>query len=304
MNRPHVIVIGAGVGGLTLAQGLKASGVSVHVYERDPTPASAAQGYRLSISPTGSRALKACLPAAVFDRLTMATGEPARGVTFLDHRLNRLLAVDLPVRDRRSLDSERPIGRMILRRVLLEGMDDVVTFGKTFVAFADEPDGGVSVRFADGSEASADLIVGADGASSKVRTALLRGVDRADTGIVAIGGKLPLSESARRFVPETLMRGPSPILGPRGAFLFVSPVSYRDLADDEAGARAGDRDEYLIWGFSARRERFGPGEPFAKAAGDGLKAIVGRMIADWHADLQRIVRESDPESVSWFAVKT
>jgi 2-polyprenyl-6-methoxyphenol hydroxylase-like FAD-dependent oxidoreductase len=298
MDRPHVIIIGAGVGGLCLAQGLKAAGVPVNVYERDQTPSSPAQGYRLSISPTGSEALKSCLPPDVFDRLTMSTGEPSRGVTILDHRLNRLLAIDLPVHDRRSLKSERPIGRMILRRALLEGVDEVVSFGKTFVAFEDEPDGRVSACFADGSKSTADLMVGADGASSRVRRQLLPGVDRIETGIVAIGGKLPLSESTRHFVPAALMRGPSPILGPRESFLFVSPVSYRDLADDV------DRDEYLLWGFSARRERFGPGERFARATGDELKALVGGMIGDWRPELQRIVRDSDPATVSWFSVKT
>ena len=124
-------------------------------------------GYRLSISPTGNRALKSCLPDAVFDRLTVATGEPSRGVTFLDHRLNRLMAIDLPVHDRGSLDSERPIGRPMLRRALLDGMDDAVRFSKTFVSYEDEPDGRVSALFSDGAKATGDLIVGADGASRR-----------------------------------------------------------------------------------------------------------------------------------------
>ena len=221
-------------------------------------------GYRLSISPTGNRALKSCLPDAVFDRLTMATGEPSRGVTFLDHRLNRLMAIDLPVHDRGSLDSERPIGRPILRRALLDGMDDAVRFSKTFVSYEDEPDGRVSALFSDGAKATGDLIVGADGANSKVRAQLLPGVDRIDTGLMAIGGKLPLTESAERIVPRVAMRGPTPILGPRGCFLFLSPVSYRDRGDafdPESSPCAAAREDYLLWGFSARRDRFGAGAP-------------------------------------------
>ena len=301
---PNVIVIGAGVGGLALAQGLKRDGVPVHVYERDPSAKSPAAGYRLSISPSGARALKACLPPDAFYRLTQETGEPSRGVTFLDHRLNRLLAVDLPVHDRSSLDSERPVARTTLRRILLEGLDGAVSFGKTFVSFEDESDGRVSARFSDGSKADADLIVGADGANSKVRSELLPEARRVETGIVAIGGKRVLTESFRSLVPDVLMRGVALILGPRGCFMFMSPVSYADLrAAPDARDDPADREEHLMWGFSARRERFMTDDPLAAAPTD-LKALVDRMTADWSPEIREVVRQSDPATVSSFSVKT
>jgi 2-polyprenyl-6-methoxyphenol hydroxylase-like FAD-dependent oxidoreductase len=59
----HVVIIGGGIGGLTLAQGLKRSGVSVAVYERDRAITDRVQGYRVHINPTGSLALHECLPA-------------------------------------------------------------------------------------------------------------------------------------------------------------------------------------------------------------------------------------------------
>ena len=55
-----VRIIGAGTGGLCLAQGLKKDHVEVEVYERDHSPSDRLQGYRLSISEIGRRALKAC----------------------------------------------------------------------------------------------------------------------------------------------------------------------------------------------------------------------------------------------------
>src|SRR5215468_5080190 len=58
----HVVIIGGGIGGLALAQGLKKAGVSVAVYERDRAVASRLQGYRVHINPAGGRALHACLP--------------------------------------------------------------------------------------------------------------------------------------------------------------------------------------------------------------------------------------------------
>src|SRR6516165_4335197 len=67
----HVLIIGGGIGGLTLAQGLRRARISAAVYERDRTLTNRLQGYRVHISPTGGLALRECLPPhlfAVFDR--------------------------------------------------------------------------------------------------------------------------------------------------------------------------------------------------------------------------------------------
>jgi 2-polyprenyl-6-methoxyphenol hydroxylase-like FAD-dependent oxidoreductase len=301
MGQPSVTIIGAGVGGLCLAQGLKLSGTPVKVFERDPSRASPVEGYRLSINATGSRALKSCLPPKVFERFTTQTAKPSRGVTFLDHRLNRLLAFDFPHCDRSSVESERPIGRTILRRVLLDGLDDVVQFGKTFVAFEDEPDGRATAVFSDGARATADLLVGADGANSAVRSQLLPEVKRVETGLMAVGGKVALDGSLRARVPEALMRGPTPILGPRGCFMFVSAVAYDDLPDGSREREAEDREEYLMWGFSTRRERFGAGPSPEKRE---LQRRVEELMAEWHPDLRRLAHDADLATIKSFTVKT
>jgi len=62
----HVVIIGAGLGGLCLAQGLKRAGISFDVYERDAAPDSRLQGYRIRIDAEGQRALAACLPLELF----------------------------------------------------------------------------------------------------------------------------------------------------------------------------------------------------------------------------------------------
>lgn len=64
---PHVLVIGAGTGGLCLAHGLRRAGLDVSVHERHTTRADGLLGYRVGISPTGSRALRECLPPELFD---------------------------------------------------------------------------------------------------------------------------------------------------------------------------------------------------------------------------------------------
>lgn len=63
----HVVVVGGGIAGLCLAQGLRRAGVSVAVYERDRSRTDRLDGYRIHINPAGSRALKACLPPPMWD---------------------------------------------------------------------------------------------------------------------------------------------------------------------------------------------------------------------------------------------
>lgn len=57
----HVLVVGGGIGGLCLAQGLKRAGVSVAVYERDRTPTEKATAFT-STRPAAGRCASACSP--------------------------------------------------------------------------------------------------------------------------------------------------------------------------------------------------------------------------------------------------
>jgi hypothetical protein len=101
-----------------LAQGLKQDDVEVEIFERDHTPTDRLRGYRLKINATGRRALKACLPQGPFAKLIASSAKPSEGVTFLDHRLNRLLVIDVQHRDAEDPDSELPVSRIALRGIL------------------------------------------------------------------------------------------------------------------------------------------------------------------------------------------
>jgi 2-polyprenyl-6-methoxyphenol hydroxylase-like FAD-dependent oxidoreductase len=89
MANLRVLVVGAGTGGLCLAHALRAAGVDVRVFERDRTPVDRPQGYRLT---RGARALRSCLPEANFGRYIAASARISTAVTFLDHKLRRLLS--------------------------------------------------------------------------------------------------------------------------------------------------------------------------------------------------------------------
>jgi salicylate hydroxylase len=107
------MIIGAGTGGLCLAQGLKQSGIEVSVFERDRTPTDRLQGYRLHISSTGARALEHYLPAALYEDFLNSAAKPNSAV---DSNLKRPLTFPI-VDDPNAESREFPICRITLRKL-------------------------------------------------------------------------------------------------------------------------------------------------------------------------------------------
>ena len=295
----QVMIIGAGTGGLCLAHGLHAAGIEVRVFERDRTPVDRIQGYRLTISATGNRALHACLPQANFDRFVAASATPNSAVSFMDHRLRRLLRIPIPPADPAAPQSVRPVSRIALRQILLDGLAGVVSFDKAFVSFEDAPAGRITAHFTDGSQASGDLLVGADGAGSRVRGQLLPQAQRIDTGIVAISGRFALDEAARRETPPAIFEGPTLFMGTPGRFMFASAVEY-----PQGSTSPYDRDEYVMWGFSARKTRLALPGAIESIPGATARCLVLAQMTDWHPALRRLVERADSSSMSCFAVKS
>ena len=166
-----VIIIGGGVGGLGLAQGLRRSGVDVEVFERDTAPGRRWEGYRLHINPAGARALHACLPDPVW-REFLATAGPGGDFGFLTDQLAELVVIEESIMHpdgARPEENHYAADRATLRRVLSTGLDDVLRYGATFVEYRRLPDGRVEARFADGRTAVGDVLIAADGASSVLR---------------------------------------------------------------------------------------------------------------------------------------
>lgn len=299
MSKLKVLIIGAGTGGLCLAHGLRAAGIDVRVFERDRTPADRQQGYRLTINATGARALESCLPPSSFARYIAASARISTGVTFLDHRLRRLLAIELPGTDQSAPHAPRPIARLALRQVLLEGLEQVVQFGKTFVSVESRAADGVSALFEDGSSAEGNLLIGADGASSRVRGHLLPHARRIDTGIVGITGKLPLDAAARSEAPAAFFKGPTLMLGPRGGFMFGGAVEY-----PPEGVADHDRSEYLMWGFSTHRQLLPLQGPADELRGEAARAAVLAQTADWSPRIRELVEHAQEDSLTAFTVRS
>ncbi|MEV6034155.1 FAD-dependent monooxygenase [Nonomuraea sp. NPDC052116] len=315
-RRLHVAVIGGGIGGLCLAQGLKRAGVAVTVYERDRTADSRLQGFRLNIDPSGSVALHACLPPALWEVLVATAGDPGPGIGFLDERMRTLVRIGQDGPDRDPLDpatGRHAVSRITLRKLLLAGLDDVVRFGKEFTGFARADDGTVTAKFADGTAATADVLVAADGVNSRVWAQLHPAAGRTTLPATAVAGKLFLTEDNRRWLPERLLAGMN-VFWPRRDFLFTAIFRRRE---DPAAitARLGDRvralgleperlladahdDDYVLWAFIAHRDSL-PADftPQAQADPAAVREMLARRTAGWHPDLRRLLADSTPDTL-------
>ncbi len=126
-NRIRVLVIGGGIAGLCLAQGLRQAGVDVAVYERNRTPTDRLAGYRIHLNPAGSRALFACLPPALWDRFVATAGEPG-GLGVFTEQLEQLLVIgddDIHGGTTDPRARSHAVDRVRLREILLVGADGV-----------------------------------------------------------------------------------------------------------------------------------------------------------------------------------
>ncbi|MER5436372.1 FAD-dependent monooxygenase [Streptomyces sp. NPDC002588] len=185
-GRPaKALVIGAGIGGLTCAVALRRVGIDVEVYER-ATELRAA-GSALSVMSNAVTALATLGIDLGLDK----RGRAVESFTVMDRRGRRIR--DLPFKDAcdRAGAPTFCLSRADLQDALLaEAADCPVSLGSTAVGF-ETTGAGVTVRFADGRSASADIVIGADGFNSAVRRHLVGPEAARDSGYLFRLGIVP-----------------------------------------------------------------------------------------------------------------
>lgn len=194
----RVAVIGAGVGGLTLALALRERGIEAQVYER--THELREVGAAVYLAANASRFIERFGLAKEFSDVSWSPP----GLIYRDGRDGRVIG--------RHDGTEREhfgapgwgIHRADLQRILSEAVGlDRIHLGRDLTSFTQDGDG-VVVDFADGSRTRADLVVCADGARSVARELLVGHDDKIYTGRSGFRGLVEVKDLPSLPDPDKL----------------------------------------------------------------------------------------------------
>jgi 2-polyprenyl-6-methoxyphenol hydroxylase-like FAD-dependent oxidoreductase len=277
-----VAIVGAGVGGLCLAQGLRRAGIAVQVFEQEAGPHRRDFPLRLDF---GIRSLARCLRPELIEVFQASCTAAATAGAIFDSRL---------VEQAPWVDAATPAwacaltNRLALNELLMTGLADIVHFGQRVLRVDDLPDR-VRLHLAGGGGEVADLLVAADGVDSVVRRQVLPAAEVVDTGLRGICGRVERPEDLLSDLPPSLVAGPSPVIGPDGLTLQFSlhPPSGR-----------------LTWTLVGPTGAVGPADPGRDAADPGLlQAIACRLTAHWHPLLDQLLARSDAAATFAFPLR-
>jgi 2-polyprenyl-6-methoxyphenol hydroxylase-like FAD-dependent oxidoreductase len=160
-------IVGAGPGGLICARILQRHGVQVTVFDRDADEQARNQGGSLDLhADDGQLALREAGLLGEFFRMARFEGQEMR-------QLGTNGTVEARMLPDEGESSAPEIDRGQLRHMLLESLEPGTVQWHRGVATVDGPDDGPrTLHFMDGTTAEADLVIGADGAHSRVRGVL------------------------------------------------------------------------------------------------------------------------------------
>jgi 2-polyprenyl-6-methoxyphenol hydroxylase-like FAD-dependent oxidoreductase len=284
-----VIIVGAGLGGLSLAHGLRRAGIPCQVYERDESAGARKQGYRLHISGDGDSALRAVLRPELHELVRATAGWALPHANIYDDQLRLLTRLA-------DEGTHLNVNRFTLRQILLHGQE--VRYGKRFTHYETDADG-VTAHFADGTSAHGRLLVGADGINSPVRRQYLPHAEVADAGLVHLYGRIPLIPETRAWLDPEMFAVFSMMVGPDRMMAGFAPVDYPEPVDGACARLVPDlwlRDDepYLTCSVGARWEILGHTEAeLAAMAPEDLRKVALRLVDGWHPLARAMVERWD-----------
>lgn len=200
LKNKTIAIVGGGPGGLTLAKLLQLKGAEVKVYERDFNSDVRVQGATLDLHEESG--LAALRQAGLIDEF-YANHRPEAGKLRL---LDKHASIKLDWHTTEGYEENRPeIDRGPLRNILLDSLAvGTVVWDSQFVRMTPHMEGW-KLYFKNGSTAIADLVIGTDGARSKIRP-YLSSTPLIYSGVTAIEGNI---YNAEKHAPQlnALLKG-------------------------------------------------------------------------------------------------
>ena len=256
VENKQVAILGGGPGGLTLARLLQGKGVNVTVYERDVNRDVRVQGATLDLHYESG--LKAIEEAGLMDAFKTTYRPGADKGRVVDQYGNIIYDEHNQDYDKEFGDeSFRPeIDRGDLRDILLNSLQpDTVVWNSQFITMSPVGDQW-KLDFKNGTTAIADIVIGADGANSKIRP-FVTPVKPFYAGTIILQGNVEDSETTASTMHQ-LLKGGKIYTHTAGKFLHVSAKGdgsidfYVSLQRDEnwvlhSGIDFSDRTQLLLW---------------------------------------------------------
>lgn len=265
-----VLVIGAGLGGLTSAIALAQAGLPVAVHEAASELRETGAGLTLG------RGAQHVFRDLGIQQEVAAVACPAGSLPFLHYRTARLLMGAADLGDGRADDGASDIVRHCyradLQAVLItaaQKLGIMIHTGHRLTGLVQEPER-ITARFSDGSSAAGSVLVGADGVRSAVRGLLWPGDEPRYTNHLAYRFLVPAEQA-------------EPFMGLGRSAIFIGPqrtFNRYTMAGGKVVNCAGlvETDEIVGegWSISATREE-----------------VVGAF-ADWHPDVLGLIASAGP----------
>jgi len=249
-DKPHIMIAGAGVGGLTVALALLQRGFGVDVYEQAPELTEIGAGFQISANGTrvlyelglGSAIEAICwLPDGKEIRI-WDTGEAKK---LFDLGAESVERYGFPYYTFHRADLQGVLAAAVRAR-----KPDAIHLNNK-CSRVDQDGDGVTLRFENGQTARGDALIGADGVHSTVRQSLFGPDNPRPTGCIAWRGVIPTE-----CIPKGLIR---PVgtnwVGPgrhvvhyflrRGELLNFVGIVERDDWHEESWSALGTHDECL-----------------------------------------------------------
>ncbi|KAG9071656.1 hypothetical protein KI688_005869 [Linnemannia hyalina] len=194
-KRPKVLIVGAGLAGLTLGMLLYKAGIPFEIYER-----------AAKVKPLGSAMYFNCTTANLFKQCGIyeefvALGKYVSSIKMCNENRELEFSVDFEGHEELYGANGYIVSRPLIYDLILRQIpEEHVHLGKKVLTMQ-QGGNGVLIRFSDGSEAEGDILVGADGAYSAVRQGMYEKLKK--TNKLPASDALPLPFSTVRLVGQT-----------------------------------------------------------------------------------------------------
>ena len=317
MTHFKVLIAGAGIGGLCLAQALRQHDIDVEVFERDTSPWDRLQGYRLHLDLDGVNALYQSLSPELYRLFDATSMKPLPFTTTVDTNLvvQSRISSDEWGSEREQVDPSLRlpphvnVDRATLRQILFTGLEDSIQFGKK-LSYYESDEQGVTATFEDGTTATGDLLIGADGIRSMVRKQRVPHATIQDTGVRAIYGRIPMTE-AIEVVPQQAREDVFTIVVDfKKRFLGLGPAVFPTHQDVSASpfvpkAEMLSQDDYVVCIIAGRKEFFGEDDSRLRTLrGKDLQTVSVELLKEWPERSRAIPAHGDPKSFFFIEMYT